>query len=82
MSVTRNPLKITSKTILTLLATSLLVLLIGSSCPHLLETLNAVITVADLHAVASAILLVPSGASCEAWSTSSTSGLTRAFTGA
>lgn len=57
-------------------------LLIGSRSTHLLETLNAVITVADLHAVASAVLLVPSSASSVAWSASSAGGLAKAFTGA
>lgn len=38
-----------------------------------------VITAANLHALASAVLLVPSGAASVAWGTSSTSRLAKAF---
>lgn len=53
--------------------------LIGSRSAHFLETFYAVITVANLHAVASAVLLVPSGAASVTWGTSSTSRLAKTF---
>jgi hypothetical protein len=68
-----------SQTPLTFLATSLFVLLITSCSSHLLETLNALVTVADLHAVTSAVLLVSGGASSVTLSTSTTGGLIEAF---
>lgn len=54
-------------------------LLIESCSTNLFEALNAVITVADLHAVASTVLLVPSGATSVSMIAGSTSGLASAF---
>ena len=64
---------------LTFLATCLPPVILTASSTHLLETFDAVITVVDSHAVASAVLLVSGRAACVAWRACSSGRIARAF---
>jgi hypothetical protein len=75
------PLRVTVAIVrVSFLTASLLVLFIVSSSSHLLEMLDALIAVADLHAVASAVLLVSGSASCVALSATTSRRRVEAFT--